>query len=158
MDNLSWVDNDLAVTKILKYDNSDVENTSGVEIGVEKTDDENNKVSKERVTKFKGQNKYHTTAKSNKKCKHSTTSVVFEKEDNFEHNTTASDWHEYNKPPALTMNKNKTVFAISTAVGVVGLLLMCFAVGKFSGWAETKCEKSDGASDKKYLNEDDFDF
>ncbi|WP_297130541.1 hypothetical protein [uncultured Eubacterium sp.] len=30
----SWVDNDLALTKILKYDNSDVENTSGVEIGI----------------------------------------------------------------------------------------------------------------------------
>lgn len=52
MDNLSWVDNDLAVTKILKYDNSDVENTSGVEIGVEKTDDENNKASKENASNF----------------------------------------------------------------------------------------------------------
>ena len=43
---------DLAVTKILKYDNSDVENTSGVEIGVEKTDDENNKASKENASNF----------------------------------------------------------------------------------------------------------
>lgn len=43
---------DLAIIKILKYDNSDVENTSGVEIGVEKTDDENNKASKENASNF----------------------------------------------------------------------------------------------------------
>lgn len=142
-----------------KIKHNTAENTTGVDINVDKLDDKNSSAEKEAVTKFRGQNKYHTTTKTGKKHKKSSATVSSDRVDKTELNATSPVWNTYSQQSALKVNKNKVIFISAIVVGTVGLVFMGFALGKLSGKAETKKAKSDDeADDKAVMSEDDFDF
>lgn len=115
------------------------------------------KSKKENSTKFAGQNKYHTTAKSDKETKFSPTGTTAQTTALQEQGTTEAVWHTYNKDMSYS-TKIKITTAIGIALGVVGLLLTGFAIGKASNKKEQKKDKDDKSSDDEKIIDDDFEF
>lgn len=115
------------------------------------------KSKKENSTKFAGQNKYHTTVKSEDDTKFSPTGTTAQTTAVQEQDTTEAVWHTYNKDMSYS-TKIKITTAIGIALGVVGLLLTGFAIGKASNKKEQKKDENDKSPDDEKIIDDDFDF
>lgn len=140
-------------------------NTSDVTVALEFSDNKsnkklNNKIKNktEKITKFKGGNKYHTTAQA----KHKSVATTALKHSSDKSNAVAvtPEWNKYNKASGFELTKNKSVLVIGVIVGTVGLLLIAFAFGKLSNKSEVKTESTvdNLKCDNNALKEDDFDF
>lgn len=108
-------------------------------------------------TKFVGQNKYHTTAKSDNETKFSPTGKTAQTTALQEQGTTEAVWHTYNKDMSYS-TKIKITTAVCIALGVVGLLLTGFAIGKASNKKEQKKDETDKSPDDEKIIDDDFEF
>lgn len=115
------------------------------------------KSKKESSTKFVGKNKYHTTAKSENETKFSPTGTTVQTTDLQEQGTTEPVWHTYEKDMSYS-TKIKITTAVGIALGVVGLLLTGFAIGKASNKKEQKKDENDKSSDDEKIIDDDFEF
>lgn len=115
------------------------------------------KSKKESSTKFVGKNKYHTTAKSENETKFSPTGTTTQATDLQEQGTTEPVWHTYEKDMSYS-TKIKITTAVGIALGVVGLLLTGFAIGKASNKKEQKKDEDDKSSDDEKIIDDDFEF
>lgn len=114
------------------------------------------KSKKETSTKFVGKNKYHTTAKSENETKFSPTGTTAQTTVQ-EQGTTEPVWHIYEKDMSYS-TKIKITTAVGIALGVVGLLLTGFAIGKASNKKEQKKDEDDKSSDDEKIIDDDFEF
>ncbi|WP_448920293.1 hypothetical protein [Eubacterium sp.] len=114
------------------------------------------KSKKETSTKFVGKNKYHTTAKSENETKFSPTGTTAQTTVQ-EQGTTEPVWHTYEKDMSYS-TKIKITTAVGIALGVVGLLLTGFAIGKASNKKEQKKDEDDKSSDDEKIIDDDFEF
>lgn len=108
-------------------------------------------------TKFVGKNKYHTTAKSENETKFSPTGTTAQTTTVQEQGTTEPVWHTYEKDMSYS-TKIKITTAVGIALGVVGLLLTGFAIGKASNKKEQKKDEDDKSSDDEKIIDDDFEF
>lgn len=108
-------------------------------------------------TKFVGQNKYHTTAKSDNETKFSPTGTTVQTTALQEQDTTEAVWHTYDKDMSYS-TKIKITTAVGIALGVVGLLLTGFAIGKASNKKEQKKDETDKSPDDEKIIDDDFEF
>lgn len=115
------------------------------------------KSKKDSSTKFVGKNKYHTTAKSENETKFSPTGTTTQTTDLQEQGTTEPVWHTYEKDMSYS-TKIKITTAVGIALGVVGLLLTGFAIGKASNKKEQKKDEDDKSSDDEKIIDDDFEF
>lgn len=115
------------------------------------------KSKKEISTKFVGKNKYHTTAKSENETKFSPTGTTAQTTTVQEQGTTEPVWHTYEKDMSYS-TKIKITTAVGIALGVVGLLLTGFAIGKASNKKEQKKDEDDKSSDDEKIIDDDFEF
>lgn len=115
------------------------------------------KSKKETSTKFVGKNKYHTTAKSENETKFSPTGTTAQTTTVQEQDTTEPVWHTYEKDMSYS-TKIKITTAVGIALGVVGLLLTGFAIGKASNKKEQKKDEDDKSSDDEKIIDDDFEF
>lgn len=114
------------------------------------------KSKKETSTKFVGKNKYHTTAKSENETKFSPTGTTAQTTVQ-EQSTTEPVWHTYEKDMSYS-TKIKITTAVGIALGVVGLLLTGFAIGKATNKKELKKDEDDKSSDDEKIIDDDFEF
>lgn len=114
------------------------------------------KSKKETSTKFVGKNKYHTTAKSENETKFLPTGTTAQTTVQ-EQGTTEPVWHTYEKDMSYS-TKIKITTAIGIALGVVGLLLTGFAIGKASNKKEQKKDEDDKSTDDEKIIDDDFEF
>ncbi len=134
------------------------ENAGEVTVEIAKSTTKNSKNSKDAgSTKFEGQNKYHTTAKSENDTKYSPTGTTAQTTAVQEQDTTEAVWHTYNKDMSYS-TKVKITIAIGIALGVVGLLLTGFAIGKASNKKEQKKDETDKSPDDEKIIDDDFEF
>ncbi len=108
-------------------------------------------------TKFVGKNKYHTTVKSENDTKYSPTGTTAQTAVSQEQDTTETVWHTYDKDMSYS-TKMKITIAVASALGVVGLLLTGFAIGKASNKKEQKKDEDDKSSDDEKIIDDDFEF
>ena len=115
------------------------------------------KSKKETSTKFVGKNKYHTTSKSENETKFSPTGTATQTTDLQEQGITEPVWHNYEKDMSYS-TKVKITTAVGIALGVVGLLLTGFAIGKASNKKEQKKDENDKSSDDEKIIDDDFEF
>lgn len=115
------------------------------------------KSKKETSTKFVGKNKYHTTAKSENETKFSPTGTTAQTTTVQEQGTTEPVWHTYEKDMSYS-TKIKITTAVGIALGVVGLLLTGFAIGKASNKKEQKKDEDNKSSDDEKIIDDDFEF
>ncbi len=138
------------------------ENAGEVTVEIAKSTTKSNKKSNSKIagtTKFVGQNKYHTTAKSENDTKYSPTGTTAQTTALQEQGTTEAVWHTYNKDMTYS-TKVKITTAVGIALGVIGLLLTGFAIGKASNKKEQKKEKEEAekSTDDKEIIDDDFEF
>ena len=115
----------------------------------------------ESSTKFVGQNKYHTTTvKNNSKSKKSKTESKSKTNASNEQGPTEVVWNTYKKHGSGSININ-TPTAVGLALGVVGLLLISYTLGKASNKKENnkddKENEKDSSDDENKIN-DDFEF
>lgn len=115
----------------------------------------------ESSTKFVGQNKYHTTTiKNNSKSKKSKTESKSKTNASNEQGPTEVVWNTYKKHGSGSININ-TPTAVGLALGVVGLLLISYTLGKASNKKENnkddKENEKDSSNDENKID-DDFDF
>lgn len=115
------------------------------------------KSKKESSTKFVGKNKYHTTAKSENETKFSPTGTTTQTNYLQGQGTTEPVWHTYEKDMSYS-TKIKITTAVGIALGVVGLLLTGFAIGKASNKKEQKKGEDNKSSDDEKIIDDDFEF
>lgn len=136
------------------------DNVGEVTVVIAETKTKKNSKSKSKKnssTKFVGKNKYHTTAKSENETKFSPTGTTTQTTDSQEQDTTEPVWHTYEKDMSYS-TKIKITTAVGIALGVVGLLLTGFAIGKASNKKEEKKDEDDKSSDDEKIIDDDFEF